>query len=325
VKDHLTKTNPASPFLGAAKGPHQPPPKRTTRNKQPKRNKEGKGQQTPSSRTNRWGPTGAVANLAANTTLQVNPRDAQLAALTAQVAALMADPNYGGNFGMPVYPPAHTNATLASSARPRRYYCWLHGWNNSHDGVDCKVMTNDMEYTAQMRNATSEIGSGGNPKIGVPVTYTRPSFFCPPHHSLSCSPCPPSHHPTHSPLSSPASRDSALCPPYDEDIRAHALQTLRPPKSEGLNASRVRDMALHVLPPVTSHKPFPSDPLTLLFGPALSLFYPSTMTISKPRLTLIHPLSPQHHLFHLLPPQHHRYHPLTLLLIVPLTHGPVSS
>ncbi len=85
VKDHLTKTDPASPFLGAAKGPHQPPPKRTTRNKQPKRNKEGKGQQTPSSRTNRWGPTGTVANLAANTTPQVDPRDAQLAALTAQV------------------------------------------------------------------------------------------------------------------------------------------------------------------------------------------------------------------------------------------------
>jgi hypothetical protein len=174
VKDHLTKTDPASPFLGAAKRPHQPPPKRTTRNKQPKRNKEGKGQQTTSSRTNHWGPTGAVTNLAANTTPQV---DAQLAALTAQVAALMAAPNYGGNFGMPVYSPAHTNAILVSSARPRRYYCWLHGWNNSHDGVDCKVMTNDMQYTAQMCNATSEIGSGGNPKIGVPVTYTRPSFF----------------------------------------------------------------------------------------------------------------------------------------------------
>ena len=141
-----------------------------------------------------------------------------------QVAALMVAPNYGGNFGMPVYPPAHTNATLASSARPRRYYCWLHGWNNSHDGVDCKVMTNDMEYTAQMRNATSEIGidaSRGNLKIEVPVTYTRPSFFV---HHITPSPCrallvlvPPHTHTIpyiHSPLSSPVSRDSVLCQPY---------------------------------------------------------------------------------------------------------------
>jgi hypothetical protein len=160
----------------------------------------------------------------------------------------MSGPVYGANFGIPVYPPANTNATMASSARPRRYYCWLHGWSNSHDGCDCKVVTNDTQYTAQTRNATSEIGSGGNPKIGVPITYTRPSFFCPPHHFSSCSPCLSSHHSTHSPLSSPASRDSALCPPFYEDIQAHALQALPLPKSEGLDASRIRDMAFPGLP-----------------------------------------------------------------------------
>ncbi len=46
-------------------------------------------------------------------TTHVDPRDAQLAALQAQVAAMMAAPAYGGKFGMPVYPPAHTHATLA--------------------------------------------------------------------------------------------------------------------------------------------------------------------------------------------------------------------
>jgi hypothetical protein len=96
----------------------------------------------------------------------------------------MSGPVYGANFGMPLYPPANTIATLASSARPRRYYCRLHGWNNSHDERDCQVMTNDTQYTVQMRNATSEIGSGGNPKIGVPVTYTHPSFFV--HHITPC-------------------------------------------------------------------------------------------------------------------------------------------
>jgi hypothetical protein len=131
------------------------------------------------------GPTGAV-NSAAHTTTHVDPRDAQLAALQAQVTAMMAVPAYGGNFGMSVYPPApaHTHATLTSSARPRAHCCLLHGWNNSHEGNVCKVMTNDAQYTSAMRNATSEIGSGGNPKIGVPVTYTSPTFF-----PLSIAPC----------------------------------------------------------------------------------------------------------------------------------------
>jgi hypothetical protein len=46
-------------------------------------------------------------------------------------------------------------------------------------------MANDMQYTAAMRNATSEIGSGGNPKIGVSVTYTRPAFVFV-HHITPC-------------------------------------------------------------------------------------------------------------------------------------------
>jgi hypothetical protein len=222
MKDHLTKTDPASPFSGAAKGPAQTPARRPGKKHTKRDKKQGQQQQPQSSRTTRWGPTGAV-NSAAHTTPQADPRDAEMAELRAQVAALMSGPVYGANFGMPVYPPANTNATLVSSARPRRYYCWLHGWNNSHDGRDCKVMTNDTHYMAQMCNATSEIGSGGNPKIGVPVTYTRPSFFCPPlHRSLSCSPCLSSHHPTYSPLSSPASRDNALCPPY-----AHPMKTYK--------------------------------------------------------------------------------------------------
>ncbi len=45
------------------------------------------------------------------------------------------------------------------------------------EGNVCKVMTNDAQYTSAMRNATSEIGSSSNPKIGVPVTYTRPKFL----------------------------------------------------------------------------------------------------------------------------------------------------
>ena len=110
-------------------------------------------------------------------------------------------------------------------------------------------MTNDMQYTSAMRNATSEIGSGGNPKIGVPVTYTRPQFVFLRKASVcfsvsSNSLCPPCalNTPT-----SRASRDKPTTTP-NEDIgvsdakNKHSSQ--KPPTSEGLTASRVRDMAL---------------------------------------------------------------------------------
>ena len=266
IKDHLTKTDPASPFSGAARGPAQTPATRPgkKRNKQDKKHGPKPTQQ--SSGTTRWGPKGAVL-LATKAPPAIDPRDAKLAALEAQVAAMMAAPAYGENFGMPVYPPAHTHATLASSSRPRAHYCWLHGWNNSHEGHVCKVMTNDAQYTSAMRNATSEIGSGGNPKIGVPVTYTRPQFvfsrkasvcFSLSSHPL-CTPCalttPPSR----------ASRDKPATTP-NEDIRVsdaknkHSSQ--QTPTSEGLTASRVRDMAF--TPLINPFKlplsePFPPD------------------------------------------------------------------
>ena len=128
-------------------------------------------------------------------------------------------------------------------------------------------MTNDVQYTSAMRNATSEIGSGGNPKIGVPVTYTRPQFvfsrkasvcFSLSSHPL-CPPCalntPPSR----------ASRDKPATTP-NEDIRVsdaknkHSSQ--QTPTSEGPTASRVRDMAF--TPLINPFKlplsePFPPD------------------------------------------------------------------
>jgi hypothetical protein len=130
MKDHLTKTDSASPFSAAARGPAQIPARRPGKKHTKRDKKQGQQQQPQSSRTTRWGPYGAV-NSAAHTYPQADPRDAEMAELKAQLAALMSGPVYGANFGMPVYPPANTNATLASSARPRRYYCWLHGWNNS--------------------------------------------------------------------------------------------------------------------------------------------------------------------------------------------------
>ncbi len=178
---------------------------------------------------------------------------------------------------MPVYPPAHTHATLASSARPRVHYCWLHGYNSSHEENVCKVMTNDPQYTSAMRNATSEIGSGGNPKIGVPVTFTRPTFFSPFHRSLSCSHCPPSHHfppplaglpeivgPIHPVMTLETSSDLSSHPSLETSSELPSPTSLH--LSEGFHASRVRDLASSLSPAVTdpfrvqSTEPFPSDP-----------------------------------------------------------------
>jgi hypothetical protein len=52
--------------------------------------------------------------------------------LNAAMAAMGGSSDNGGHFGMPVpsMPPA--NAYLWSTPRPRQFYCWLHGYNNTH-------------------------------------------------------------------------------------------------------------------------------------------------------------------------------------------------
>jgi hypothetical protein len=172
-------------------------------------------------------------------------------------------------------------------------------------------MINDPAYTACMKNATRPHGTGGNPKIGVPVTYNRPKFFFPLAQPLSCSPCP--HTPNSNPP--PVLSCSQAClinrqhaSPHD-DIRAHVLQTLQSPSSEGLTAYRVSDLACTLfsspisepitpaLPTVASsfppnpyrdmpYKPFPVDPS----HPSM---FPSPFCLdSTPALTLHSHLPP---------------------------------
>ncbi len=57
--------------------------------------------------------------------------------------------------GMPSAHDPYAHVSLLSSARPRPFYCWLHGYNNNtHDGTTCNVMRANPEYTAykKMRN-----------------------------------------------------------------------------------------------------------------------------------------------------------------------------
>jgi hypothetical protein len=103
-------------------------------------------------------------------------------------------------------------------------------------------------YTTAMRSARSPEGTGGNPKIGVPVHYSRPPNFFPPFTPCTPSlslPSPPFYPPC--PPLSPVTSVKNADRPY-EDNRAHVLQTLPLDRSEGDNASRVRDMACLSLP-----------------------------------------------------------------------------
>ena len=172
LRDHLVRSDTASPFSGAAKGPTAAP-----RERRPRKSKKGKQQQQ-QHRYPRWGPTGPMAFAAtplAPTLPDVAPYVAEIQRLTEAMAAMASSPGYGAHYGMLVPPTPPANAHMASSARPRQYYCWLHGWNNSHNGDQCNVMRANQEYTQQMKAATSPNGTGGNPKIGVPVSYHRSS------------------------------------------------------------------------------------------------------------------------------------------------------
>ena len=135
--------------------------------------------------------------------------------LTAQAQS----PSYpDAHFGMPVPQPI----TAFSASRPREFYCWLHGWNNTHHGPTCKIMGSNTAYTHAMKTATGPENTGGNPKVGVPVHLHRPSFFSPLSLSVSCVPCLPSpapfpipHPPTSPPYSRASSRDKALALPHE--------------------------------------------------------------------------------------------------------------
>jgi hypothetical protein len=179
--------------------------------------------------------------------------------------------------GMPVPPDQSPHTSLLSSAPPRDFYCWLHGWNNTHHGGTRNIMGTNQAYTPAMRSVRGPDGTGGNPKIGVPVHYSRPpKFFSP---FTTCGPCLPLPLPTFSPPCPPLSPVTSVKinadPPY-EDKRGHVLQTLPLDRFEGERVSRVREMAcLHlprspstylpppIVPPIptpilTSHPPYHS-------------------------------------------------------------------
>jgi hypothetical protein len=106
-------------------------------------------------------------------------------------------------------------------------------------------MANDSTCPAALRIATTHVGTGGNPKIGVPVGYMHP---------LSWSFPPPAPVPIsfasaavpNRPLSSPFSLAHSAKPttlPYDDTSSSQALPALPSLKSEGQKSNLVQDSA----------------------------------------------------------------------------------
>jgi hypothetical protein len=158
----------ASPFSGAATAPPKPTP-----NRRQKQRKNPKGRKPD---WNTWTSSGQSAFpshfAGALQQAQTSPaflgqdREAAYVAEIQRCYALMATPAA----------PEHvlllrrirgTKMALRFVFCPRRFYCGLHGWNNSHDSPQCRVMMADEEtYPASLRVTTTQVACGhrGQPK-----------------------------------------------------------------------------------------------------------------------------------------------------------------
>jgi hypothetical protein len=185
MKDHLLKSDPNTPFSGLAQQPGLTRKQRrdAARANQPKsKGKEGGNQKTTRG-TPRWSPHGPTILAATAATTTPAPTDytpylAEIQRLQCALAAHTGSYQPAADFGMPVA----LQAAPMPSVRPRDFYCWLHGWNNTHHGTTCKIMGTNTAYTPTMKSATGPENTGGNPKVGVPVHFKRlypinPSFF----------------------------------------------------------------------------------------------------------------------------------------------------
>ncbi len=191
MQDRLVRSDSASPFSGAAKGNTVKTQKAKKSAQRPPRT-HGKQHQHPN--PTRWGPNGPVVfYAAAPPPTPIMPTDVAWCIIENQrlntaLAAMGGSSSVSGHFGMPVPPIPPANAYLSSTPKPRPYFCWLHGYNNTHNGCNCNVMGANREYTSQMKAATSPNGTGDDPKIGVPVCLHRsPSPFVYPLSCLSSS------------------------------------------------------------------------------------------------------------------------------------------
>ena len=247
MKDYLLKSDPATPFSGSAQHGGLTRKQRRERGNQLKTKgnqlKTNPANPRPQARTPRWSPHGPTLLAATPAPTPVPTTDyapyvAEIQRLQSMLTAQAQSPYQYAQFGMPV--PPHP-VTALSVSRPREFYCWLHGWNNTHHGPTCKIMGSNTAYTNDMKHATGPENTGGNPKVGVPVHIHRFPFFRPLSLSMSCVPCLPSPlpfphpNPHTSPIFSPASSAKAFDVPDEDTLACLAFKaTHMLEKSEGL-------------------------------------------------------------------------------------------
>ncbi len=114
---------------------------------------------TSTNQKQRWGPQGQIALQASSSSAD----KADITRLQAVIANMTGGPEQYACTGMPSAHDPYAHVSLLSSARPRPFYCCLHGYNNIYDGTTCNVMRANPEYTAYQKNAQSADGTGGNP------------------------------------------------------------------------------------------------------------------------------------------------------------------
>ena len=275
IRDHLIRGDPASPFSGTAAGPAnikrkkqhhkgkkqqpghqtpQPPPQQTTQ-PPPQDYRQG----------TRRGPGGPEVVLSAQANSDPTPPDHsaylnEIQRLNAALASMTMGHTQGSSYGTtPVFPTSYQPASMLSASTPRQFYCWLHGWNNTHHGDTCKVMGSNQEYTSTMKAARTPDGTGGNPKIGVPVTHLRP-FFQP----LHCVPClTPTTLPPRpiSPVSPPEASVENATPPCDDNFRASVVLPTLP--ALALSEGSILSCARELNRPITKPHPLPRPPPSL--------------------------------------------------------------
>jgi hypothetical protein len=187
---HLIEQTGTAPFSGGALT--------QTRDPNLNRRKQQKGKKQATATWGNWQTSAVPGHFAgAGFQAQTPPtflgadREAEYVAEIQQLRTMLATPSTDQAFFLQQHAYAVQNGS--SAQRPRSHYCGFHGWNNSHNGSECRSMARDPKFTAAMKAATTHEGTGGNPKVGPPVWFTRPpphifASFASPDPCLVCSP-----------------------------------------------------------------------------------------------------------------------------------------
>jgi len=159
-RPYLLSQAQASPFSGSATpalAPASPGNKKGKNNGGRNQNRRDRRRQYGNGPS--WGPNGPTALAAGSSSSAIpTPEHAgalnEITRLQTMLAGLMSNSTgYGAYKELPVPPPIPVSVatSLSTEGRVRPYYCWLHGHNNSHNGISCKVMANNPAYTEAMK------------------------------------------------------------------------------------------------------------------------------------------------------------------------------